>query len=147
MSIIESVKNYLEACPYLEGKTININYLSPAVETFSIDNVPENPVVKRYSDGETLMQFCFLLAERIVYDGDADENLRVSRFFEEFEEWIYAQNLDRNLPDLSDMGLVSTAIEVKKGGTLYDTARTSAIYQTELRLLYKKKSHSAERNI
>lgn len=140
MSIIKSVKNYLEACPYFEGKTVNINYLPSQIGSFSIDNVPKNPIVKRYSDGETLMQFCFLVAERIVYDGDGGENLQVSQFFEEFENWIDAQNSEKNFPDLSGIGLVPASIEVTKSGTLYDTARTSARFQTELRLLYKKKN-------
>ncbi|MBR4173032.1 MAG: hypothetical protein IKR46_01515 [Clostridia bacterium] len=140
MSIIESVKNYFENCPYFEDKAININYLSPQSGSFSIDNMPENPVVKRYSDGESLMQFCFLIAERIVYDGGITENLAVSQFFEEIESWIKEQDKQKNLPDLSNMGLTPTAIEVTKSGTLYDTARTSARIQIELRLLYKRKS-------
>lgn len=140
MSIIESIKNYLESCPYFEGKAININYLSPQNGSLSIDNVPKNPIVKRYSDGESLMQFCFLLAERIVYDGSIQENLQISQFFEEFESWIELQNKEKNLPDLSYMGLLSVSIEVTESGTIYDTARTSARFQTGLRLLYKKKN-------
>lgn len=140
MSIIESVKNYLKSCPCFEDKAININYLSPQSGSFSIDNVPKNPIIKRYSDGETLMQFCFLIAGRAAYDKDAEENLKISQFFEEFEGWIDSQNKAKNLPDLSDMGLLPTAIEVTKSGTVYDTARTSARFQTELRLLYKKKN-------
>ena len=140
MSIIKSVKNYLEGCPCFAGKTVNINYLPSERGSFSIENVPKNPVVKRYSDGESLMQFCFLIAGRIVYDRDVSENLRISQLFEELESWIEAQNSAENLPDLSDMGFTAEAIEVTKSGTLYDTARTSARFQTELRLLYRKKN-------
>lgn len=140
MSIIESVKKYFESCPYFSGKAININYLSPERDSFSIDNVPKNPVVKRYSDGESLMQFCFLIAGRTVYDSDAYENLQISQFFEDLESWIEEQNVLKNFPDLSDMGLTPTSIEVTKSGTVYDTARTSARFQTELRLLYRKKN-------
>ena len=140
MSIIESVKEYLENCPYFEGRAININYLSPEPESFSVDNLPQNPVVKRYSDGEALMQFCFSVAERIVYDGDVEENLKVSQFFEDFEKWVEAQNALKNLPDLADMELTPVALAVTQSGTVYDTARTSARFQTELKLLYRKKN-------
>ena len=140
MSIIASVKNYLETCPCFYGKNLNINYLSHQADSFSIENVPKNPLVKRYSDGESLMQFCFLIAGRFAYDGDTSENLRVSQLFEEFESWIAAQNCLKNFPELSDMGLLPVAIEVTKSQTLYDTARTSARFQTELRLLYKKRN-------
>ena len=140
MSIIESIKNYLTSCPDLNGKAININYLSPERDSFSIDNVPKNPVVKRYSDGESLMQFCFLIAGRTVYDRDVYENMRIAEFFEDFESWIERQNSLKILPDLSDLGLSPTAIEVTKSGTVYDTARTSARFQIEARLLYRKKN-------
>lgn len=138
MSIIESVKNYLESCPCFYGKAININYLPPENNSFSVENVPVSPIVKRYSDGESIMQFCFILAGRFAYDGDILENLNLAQLFEEFEGWIERQNSLKNLPDLSDMGLASSKIEVTKSGTLHDTARTSARFQTELRLLYKK---------
>ena len=140
MSIIESIKNYLTSCPDLNGKAININYLSSERDSFSIDNVPKNPVVKRYSDGESLMQFCFVIAGRTVYDRDTYENMRIAEFFEDFESWIARQNSLKNLPNVSDLGLLPIAIEVTKSGTVYDTARTSARFQIEARLLYRKKN-------
>ena len=87
MSIIESLKNYLATCPELSEKEININYLSSKPNSFAISNVAKNPIVKRYVSGETVRQYCFFLTGRIVYDGDQEENLSVSDFFEKFEKF------------------------------------------------------------
>ncbi|MCR4718362.1 MAG: chloramphenicol resistance protein [Firmicutes bacterium] len=138
MSIIESIKDYLAACPYLSGKEININYLSPNPDSFAIDNVAKNPIVKRYVSGETIRQYCFLLAGRVVYDGDLNSNIEISQFFESFENWISAQNEAGVFPDLADNDITPIAIEVTKSGEIQDTARTSARIQFELRLLYKR---------
>ena len=137
MSIIESLKNYLATCPELSGKEININYLSPKPESFAISNVAKDPIVKRYISGETIRQYCFFLAGRIVYDGDIKSNLEISNFFEKFEKWIEVQNKEKVFPNLEDMDLIPIAIEVTKSGEVLDTARTSARIKFELRVLYK----------
>lgn len=134
--MIASVKEYLAACPSLSGKKININYLSPETDSFAIDSVAKNPVVKRYVSGETVRQYCFLLAGRIAYDGDADENAGVAGFFEELEAWIEAQNAEGNFPSLSEG--VPLEVEIVKSSAIKDTARTSARFEIELRLLYKR---------
>ena len=136
MSIIASVKDYLAACPSLSGKKININYLSPEIDSFAIDSVAKDPVVRRYVSGETVRQYCFLLAGRIAYDGDLSENASVSGFFEELEAWLEAQNREGNFPAITDG--VPIALEIVKSGAIKDTARTSARVEIELRLLYKR---------
>ena len=139
MSIIESVKNYLGNCPKLLNNVINVNYLGPETVSYTVDNVPVKSLLKRYSDGETLRQFCFTVASREIYDSDIVSNTEVSEFFEEFERWIELQNMEKNLPDLTAMGLKAVAVETLESGCLYDTARTSARFQIKLRLLYKQK--------
>ena len=136
MSIIASIREYLAACPSLSGKKININYLSPEIDSFAIDSVAREPVVKRYVSGETVRQYCFLLAGRIAYDGNLAENASVSGFFEELEAWLEAQNSAGNFPAIS--GGVPLALEIVKSGAIKDTARTSARVEIELRLLYKR---------
>lgn len=137
MSIMESLKDYIATFDEIAGKEININYLSQKPDSFAISNVAKNPIVKQYISGETIRQHCFLLTGRIVYDGDENENLAVSDFFEKFERWIEAQNEAKIFPDLSCIDLIPISIEVTKSGEVLDTARTSARIQFELRLLYK----------
>ena len=119
---------------------ININYLSPEPDSFAIDNVEKSPILKRYVSGETIRQYCFLLAGRIVYDNSLAENIAASDFFEDLEAWIDEQNANGVFPNLDEAEGVPIAIEVTKSGVIRDTARTSARTEMELRLLYKRKN-------
>lgn len=138
MSIIEAIKQFLADCPLLFDSELNVNYLSHKPLSFSIENVSVNPIIKRYSDGATLRQYCFILASREAFDDSVMENLRTADFFENFERWIDEQNLAHILPDLSNLSCSSQSIEVVESGCMYDTATTSARFQIKLRLIYKQ---------
>jgi len=138
-SIIESIKSYLNTYSAIANKGINVNYLDTTLQSFSIENVAQNSIVKRYSDGETLRQYCFLLASREAYDSDKTENTKISKFYEEFERWIEKNNIDGVLPNLSGLDLVAEGIEVLESGYILNTAKTSARFQIKLRLLYRQK--------
>lgn len=137
-TIIEKIKAYFNTNPDIYAREINVNYLGYADGSISIENVPSEPVVKRYSDGATLRQYCFLLVSREAYDGDSTANTEVSKFYENFERWIDTNNNAGNLPDLSELGLKAEKLEVVKSGCVYNTAKASARFQMELRLLYKQ---------
>lgn len=138
MSIIECIRDYISSCPLLIDRSINVNYLGAGSVSYSIDNIPAEPVIKRYCDGGTLRQFCFSFACRDGYDDNALLNLKVSGFFEEFAKWIEEQNRKGCFPDIEKMGLTPIKIEITKSGYAYDTARTSARFQIELRILYRQ---------
>ena len=138
MSIIKSVKSFLAECPQLAGKSINENYLGGNIPEFSIENIAAEPIVKRYSDGGVLKQFCFALSMRAAYDDDASENMKTAEFLERFERWIEKKNRENELPNLSCLHLQAERVEVTKSGCLYDTAVASANFRIELRLLYKQ---------
>lgn len=138
MTITESVKTFLLTCPLFEGKEININYLEEKPTSFSLENVPASSVIKRYSDGGTLRQFCFILASREAYDNNCTENLKTAQFFEELALWIDRQNRAKNLPDLSSLGGKAEQIEISESGAICNTAVTSAQFQIKLKLIYKQ---------
>ena len=138
MSIIENIKNYISTCPLLKGENINVNYLGAYPVSYTIDNLPEIPVIRRYCDGGTLRQYCFAFASRDGYDSNSIENMRVAEFFENFAAWIDEQNKNGVLPEMPDKKLIPEKIEVIKSGYVYDTARTSARFQVQLRLVYRQ---------
>jgi len=138
-TIIDSIKTYLSTYQSISNKEMNVNYLGMTPQCFSIENVPTTPIIKRYSDGETIRQYCFLLASRENYDSNNTENTKIAQFYEEFERWIEKNNSDGTLPNLSDLGLTAEKIEVLESGYIYNTAKTSARFQIKLRLLYRQK--------
>ena len=134
--IIESIKNFFEACPYLSTGSININYLGDRAVCYSIDNVEAEPVIKRYCDGATLKQFVFKLVLRDIYDENVLRNLKIAQFFEQVEAWISSQNQKGNLPEIE--GGVPVKLEVTKSGGLNDANIQSGRWQMEIRLVYKE---------
>ena len=61
--IIKALMEYISTCPYLYefNKGINVDYLDNDSTTYSIEEVPCNPIVKRYINGDTKRQYDFIL--------------------------------------------------------------------------------------
>ncbi len=136
--IIDAVRKYMLSCPKLAGKKININCLGTKKRSFSIDNVAAESVIKKYCDGGTLKQAVFTFAVRDRYDETLGENLYVMDFLEDIEDWIYKQNIIKNLPVFESSDLIVRSIEVTKSGHLHDTSMGSGRWQLEFRIVYKQ---------
>ena len=141
--IVDKVRDYIKTCPLLKSGKINVNYLGEDTVKYVIDNVPSNPLIKRYTDGTELKQFLFIFGSREFYDNDMLANMDVSRFYEEFEAWISKQNNKGVLPELEN-GLTACSIEVLTSGYLHDIATGYARFQIQCRLIYKKDKYYQE---
>lgn len=136
--IIECIKDYIKTCPFIKRGAINVNYLGADPIKYTIDNIPAKPLVKRYVDGSELRQYLFAFASREAYDANALENMDVAKFFESFEDWIAEQDSKNNLPVFADSKFTATKIEVISSGYLLSADETTARFQVELKLTYRK---------
>lgn len=141
MSIIESIRTFLLTCPLLEGGVMHVNYLEHEPVQFTIDEVPGDPIVKRYTDGSTVRQALFVIASSEFYSRDAIENLKACGFYEQLADWIERQNDSDNLPELAQ-GLSPLSIETMTNGyCIYtDIQQNVQRYQVQCRLLYLKEN-------
>lgn len=140
MTIVESVKNYILTCPLLEGLgRLNIDFLPENPDTYSIEGMPAQEILKTNIDGSTERQFVFVFAARFLYSEEVRNNIENSGFYEQFAEWLEQQTEAENLPELSG-GRTATKIEAMSSGYLYDIAGdfTNARYQIQCRLIYDK---------
>mgnify|MGYP004606894583 CR=1 FL=1 len=135
--IIDNIREFIKECPLLENDKINVNYLGGDTVSYTIEQVPTNPLIKRYSDGGKQKQVLFIFASRENYDEDVLENMDVAKFYEEFAEWIEEQNESGNLPVL-DGGMISQAMETLTSGYLINSEDRTARFQIQLRLIYYK---------
>ena len=135
--IIDNIREFIKECPLLENDKINVNYLGGDTVSYTIEQVPTNPLNKRYSDGGKQKQVLFIFASRENYDEDVLENMDVAKFYEEFAEWIEEQNESGNLPVL-DGGMISQAMETLTSGYLINSEDRTARFQIQLRLIYYK---------
>ena len=140
MTIIESVKNFILKCPYLdELARVNVDFLPEKPETYSIEEEPAQTVVKRYLDGSSQRQFLFVFAARLNYSDEVRNNIENSGFFEDFADWLEECTKNDNLPLMAD-GLTAEKIEAISSGYLFDISGdlSNSRYQIQCRLIYEK---------
>lgn len=137
--MIEEIRQFIGTCPLFSNNRINVNYLGDKPAMYSIDSVPANLVVKEYADGGQLCQQLFVLASRELYTKSLSENIAVTRFYEEFSDWVDRCNQERELPRLGAR-CTAQSIEVLTGQYLFDTGDADARYQIQCRLIYYKEA-------
>ena len=75
-SIIEGIRAYLADCPLLAGGVLHVNFLDERGPSgYTIDEMPGDLIVKRYTDGSTVRQAVFLVASAEDYSRDSLVNL------------------------------------------------------------------------
>ena len=134
MSLIDSIRNSILTCPFLQDGRVNVDYIGEEMG-YSIDPLPCDPVVQRYTDGGAKKQFQFAFTSQEEYDQDARINIDNSGFFQSFEEWLEEQNFSDNFPELGT-GKIPISLETLNSGYLYDVNGINAKYRIECRLIY-----------
>lgn len=140
--IIKALRNYIRICPHLDtfnnAIKVNVNYLEPDVDTYSIEEVPIEPIVKRYVNGDSIRQYAFIFTSREPYGVDVLQNIDNSGFYEKFAEWIEEKN-DNEMFPLLDNGLEPLEIKVTSTGYAFAVTEDTAQFQIQLKLKYFKK--------
>lgn len=134
--LIECVRDYIMEYPDLKDGCLLVDFLGDRAIEYSVEAVPGNPVFRQYTDGGCMKQFLFIFASREFYSADVNQCIENLSFYENFENWIRANNQAGVLPDLD--GRTPVAMEVLTGGYAFDADSSTARYQMQLRLLYEE---------
>ena len=139
--IIDSIRDYLIKCPYLEqyndAIVLNVNYLDDNADTYSIEEIPSEPIIKKYVNGDTKRQYQFTFCSREPYSAEILQNIENSGFYEKFAKWLENESLNGNLPIL-ESGLIAQDIQAISNGYAYKVDEDKALYQIECKLIYLK---------
>lgn len=133
-NLIDSVRAYILTCPFLSDGRVNVDYIGTDMG-YSVDPLPCDPIIQRYTDGGSKKQFQFAFTSQEEYDQDARINIENSGFFQSFEEWLEQQSFNNNLPELGEKKN-PISIETLNSGYLYDMNGENAKYRIECRLIY-----------
>ncbi len=140
--IIESIRDYMRNLECLDtfnnAIRVNINYLEENTDTYSIEEVPVEPVVKKYINGDSIRQYAFIFTSREPYGADVLTNIDNSGFYEKLADEIERNNENEIFPLLDD-GLEPLKIEVTSTGYAFAVTEDTAQYQINLRLKYFKR--------
>lgn len=140
--IIDALRNYIRNLKCLDtfnnAIRVNVNYLEPYVDTYSIEEVPIEPIVKRYVNGDSIRQYAFIFTSREPYGADVLTNIDNSGFYEKLADEIEKNNNNDIFP-LLDNGLEALEIKVTSTGYAFAVTEDTAQYQISLKLKYFKK--------
>lgn len=141
-SIIAGIRAYLADCPLLKDGVLHVNFLDERGPAgYTIDEVPGDLIVKRYTDGSTVRQAVFLVASAESYSRDALENLKACGFYESLADWLEQNNQRGILPALP-AGCTPLSIETTTNGYCIQTDIQQNVqrYQVQCRLIYLKEA-------
>ena len=139
MTVIECVRDWLKEYSGLSGR-LDVDFLGEDADTYSVDTIPSEEVIKRYKDGGCVKQFQFAVSSRRFYDQNIAQNIDNLKFFEDLGAWVEERAKARQLP-MMDSG--RTAQKIVVTSTAYPFIVTEdgiARYQMQMRLEYFKEA-------
>lgn len=138
MTVIQSVQKWLKTYNGLSGR-LDVDYLPEDTDTYSIDTIPCEEIIKRYKDGGTLKQFQFAVSSRRAYEQNIKNNLSNLQFFEDLTAWVESKARSREFP-IMDKGRTAQKIVVTSTAYPFVVSEDGkARYQIQLRLEYYQK--------
>ncbi len=130
-SKIEAIKEFIEKCPLLKKGKVNVDYIKDKPQSYSVDETPAETILNKFTDGGTRRQIQFDFS--IQANFSILENIKNSKFCDDFLEWIEEENNKGNLPKIKG------AEDIKGNrGTILQTTETTAIYVIPLQFIYIK---------
>lgn len=141
---MSGIRDYIAGCPalsaYLEtlSREIGVNYLDDPQKSYSIEQEPVEPWVKRYADGTGIKRCTFVFSSREPYGKDVIDALVSCGFYDSLCDWIDKQNRMRKYPEIGANKRV-TNMKVNTTPYVFDTTETTAKYQVSIELNYYQK--------
>ena len=129
-SKIELIKEFIETCPLLKNGKVNVDYIKDNPQSYSIDETPSTTILKPYTDGGSRNQILFDFS--IQANFSILENIKNSKFCDDFTKWIKEQDKIRNLPKIDGI----CWIRCTGRGTILQTTDTTAIYVIPMQVVY-----------
>ena len=131
-SKMDLIREFIETCPLLKKGKVNVDYLKDKPQNYSIDETPSTTVLKEYKDGGTQNQILFDFS--IQANFSVLENIKNSKFCDDFFYWIKKQSKIDNLPKIDGICWIKCTGRV----TILQTTETTAIYVIPMQVVYEE---------
>ena len=131
---MELIKEFIEKCPLLNGGKVNVDYIKDDIETYSIDETPSTTILQTFADGETRRQISFDFSIQASFS--VLENIKNSKFCDDFMKWIEEQDDKGNLPEIEGIEKIKC-----NRGTILQTTESMAIYVIPMQVIYVKEAN------
>ena len=138
MTVMQCVRTWLKGYSGLSGR-LDVDFLDDGPDTYSVDTIPCEEIVKRYRDGSAVKQFQFAVSSRRFYDQNIKQNLENLEFFEGLTRWIEGKALARELPVMDNNRTAQKIVVTSTAYPFVVTEDGKARYQLQMRLEYYQK--------
>lgn len=132
-SKIELIREFIEKCPLLEGGKVNVDYIKEKIGSYSVDETPNTTILKKYRDGGSLRQITFDFSIQAAFN--VLENIKNSKFCDDFMDWIEQQDSEGVLPKIDGAQSISC-----NRGTILQTTETTAVYVIPIKFEYEQEA-------
>ena len=129
-SKIELIRDFIQTCPYLKNGKVNVDYIKDKAQSYSIDETASTTILAQFADGGTRNQILFDFS--IQANFSVLENIKNSKFCDDFTNWIKEQDKIENLPKIDGI----CWIRCTGRGTILQTTETTAIYVIPMQVVY-----------
>ena len=129
-SKIQLINEFIETCPYLENGKVNVDYIKDEAGSYSVDETPATTILAQFTDGGKRNQILFDFSIQASFS--ALENIKNSKFCDDFSKWIYGQDKIGNLPKIDGI----CWIKCLGRGTILQTTDSTAIYVIPMQVAY-----------
>lgn len=129
-SKMELIKEFIETCPLLDDGKVNLDFIDSEPQSYSLDETPVTPELNHFPDGGRRLQIQFDFSIQANFSDL--ENIKNSKFCDDFMKWIYEQNQKDNLPKIDGIDW----IKCLGRGTIERTTETTAIYIIPMQVAY-----------
>lgn len=138
MTVMECLQKWFKQYSGLSGR-LDVDFLDENADTYSVDTIPCEEIIKRYRDGGTIKQFQFAVSSRRFYEQNIKQNLSNLQFFEDLTFWVEQKARLRQLPTM-DKGRTAQKIVVTSTAYPFIVSEDGkARYQIQMRLEYYQK--------
>lgn len=127
---IELIRDFIETCPFLKSGKVNVDYIKDKPHSYSIDEMPVVPILNTFADGGRRIQIQFDFS--IQANFSVLENIKNSKFCDDFTDWVDEQDNVGNLPNIDGIEW----IKCLGRGTILQTTETTAIYVIPMQVAY-----------
>lgn len=138
MTVMQCIQKWLKTYSGLSGR-LDVDFLDENADTYSVDTIPCEEIIKRYKDGGAVKQFQFAVSSRRFYEQNIKQNLSNLQFFEDLTAWVENKARSRELPTM-DKGRTAQKIVVTSTAYPFIVSEDGkARYQIQMRLEYYQK--------
>ncbi len=136
--MIRRLAEYISACPYFEGRELNVNYLGKEIGSASLEMTGNRKTVRSYADGGSLEQTVFVLALREAFDMGDFDNQHIVEKCGAIEKWLEKETGDSEICGTKE-DITLNSVRVLKPFSVISTEGSFARYEAEIEIVYLKR--------